>query len=51
MAVTFEKPRVSDWLMAWRSIARLAAKRTRRSAHGDFGSHCSVNSIQKRTGR
>ncbi len=23
-------------------MARLAASRTRRSAHGDFGSHCSV---------
>src|SRR5206468_11982555 len=27
-------------LNPFRSIARLAARRTRRSAHGDFGSHC-----------
>src|SRR5882672_3637908 len=37
--VGLEKPRVSAWLRASRSMARLAACRTRRSAHGDFGSH------------
>src|SRR6266511_506991 len=36
-------PRYSASLMALRSMARFAASRTRRSAHGDFGSHCSVN--------
>src|SRR2546422_5948195 len=36
-------PRNSASLNALRSIARLAASRTRRSAQGDFGSHCSVN--------
>ena len=42
-----EKPSVSAWLMACRSMARLAARRTRRSCHGDFGFHCSaVKSIQ-----
>ena len=35
-------PRYSASLNALRSIARLAASRTRRSAHGDFGSHCWV---------
>src|SRR5439155_904229 len=30
------KPRYSDSLIAWRLIARFAARRTRRSAHGDF---------------
>src|SRR5438128_10432946 len=41
------KPRYSDSLITWRSIARFAARRTRRSAHGDFGSHCSVNTYQR----
>ena len=36
-------PRNSASLNALRSIARLAASRTRRSAHGERGSHCSVN--------
>ncbi len=45
--VGFEKPRVSAWLSAFRSIAWLAAKRTRRSCHGDFGSHWSGMSSQK----
>jgi hypothetical protein len=35
-------PRYSASLNALRSIARLAASRTRWSAHGDFGSHCWV---------
>ena len=43
--VSFEWPSVIAWLMALRSIARLAARRTRGSAHGDFGSNCSVNTI------
>jgi hypothetical protein len=47
-----EKPSVSARLRAWRSIAGLAACRTRRSCHGDFGFHCSVvKSIQKVAGR
>ena len=46
LLVIRENPSVSDWLMAWRSIAWLAARRTRRSAHGDFGSHCSVKITQ-----
>src|SRR5262245_53624344 len=33
-------PRYSASLKPLRSIDRLAARRTRRSAHGDFGSHC-----------
>ena len=40
-----EWPSVSALLMAWRSTARLAASRTRRSYHGDFGSHWSTNTI------
>ena len=48
---TFEKPSVSAWLMACRSIASAAARRTRRSWKGDFGSNCSlVKSIQKVAG-
>ena len=48
---TLEKPSVSAWLMACRSMARLAARRTRRSCHGDFGFHCSVvKSIQNVAG-
>src|SRR5262249_16671411 len=35
-------PRYSASLNALRSSARLAASRTRWSAHGDFGSHCWV---------
>ena len=38
-------PRYSASLMLLRSIARLAARRTRRSAHGERGSHCSTNVI------
>src|SRR5262245_35800651 len=40
--VSNECPSVSAWLIACRSIARLAARRTRRSCHGDFGSHWST---------
>src|SRR5439155_10525251 len=47
LAVSFDSPSVSAWFTAWRSIARFAARRTRRSAHGDFGSHCSVNTYQR----
>src|SRR5262249_59469797 len=36
-------PRYSASLIALRSMEWLAAMRTRRSAHGDLGSHCSVN--------
>ena len=43
-----EKPSDSASLMAWRSIARLAASRTRRSAQGDPAAHCSGN-IRKST--
>src|SRR2546425_872986 len=39
--VSLEWPSVIAWLMALRSIARLAARRTRRSCQGDFGSHWS----------
>ena len=39
-----EAPSVSASLSALRSIARLAALRTRGSAHGDFGSHMSKKS-------
>ena len=35
-------PRYSASLKPLRSSARFAARRTRRSAHGDFGSHCWV---------
>jgi len=42
LPVRREKPSVNDWLMAWRSRAWFTASRTRRSAHGDFGSHLSV---------
>ena len=46
LPVTFERPRNSAWLIACRSMARLAASRTRRSAHGDLASHWSaVNCI------
>ena len=45
--VSRDKPSVSAWLMAARSRARLAASRTRRSAHGDLGSHWSGKSTQK----
>jgi hypothetical protein len=34
-----ESPDVLAWSIARRSIARFAASRTRRSCHGDFGSH------------
>ena len=37
--VIFEWPRVSAWLMAFLSKASAAARRTRRSCQGDFGSH------------
>src|ERR671937_3057942 len=39
-------PSISDWLMPLRSMARLAAMRTRLSCHGDFGSHWSGKSSQ-----
>ena len=42
LAVTLAKPRYSASFSALRSMARLAATRTRLSCHGDFGSHCSV---------
>ena len=42
-----ERPSVSASLSAWRSMARLAASRTRLSAQGDFGSHWSGKSSQK----
>ena len=45
LAVTRAKPRYSASLNACRLMARLAARRTRRSAHGDFGSNCSMNVI------
>ena len=51
LVVTFERPSVSAWLTAWRSMLRFAARRTRRSAHGDFGSHCSVKTYQMGSGR
>src|SRR5262249_360353 len=38
------KPSCSASFSVLRSIAWLAAKRTRRSCQGDFGSHCSVKS-------
>ena len=41
LPVIREWPSVSASLMVLRSIARLAAKRTRWSCHGDFGSHWS----------
>jgi len=44
LPVGAEKPSASASLMAWRSMARLAASRTRRSAHGEPGVHCSGNS-------
>ena len=43
LALMLPKPRYSASLIVLRSVARFAASRTRRSAHGDFGSHCSVN--------
>ncbi len=48
--MTFEKPSVSAWLSACRSMAWLAAWRTRRSCQGDFGSHWSGRSSQKTAG-
>ena len=52
LPMSFENPRVSAWLMACRSTAWLAASRTRRSAHGDFGSvHWSGNTSQNVHGR
>ncbi len=46
LPVSREKPSVSAWFTACRSMARLAAWRTRRSCQGDFGSHCSGSSSQ-----
>ena len=46
-----EKPRVSAWLTALRSMARLAARRTLMLAQGDFGFHCSGMSSQKGASR
>jgi hypothetical protein len=45
--VGYENPSVSAWLSALRSMDRLAARRTRMSCHGDFGSHWSGRSSQK----
>ena len=45
LPVAFEAPSVSISLIARRSIAWLAARRTRLSAHGDLGSHMSRKSI------
>src|SRR6266545_314319 len=39
--VSLEWPSVMAWLMALRSMAWFAARRTRRSCQGDFGSHWS----------
>ena len=47
LPVSREKPSVSALFTAWRSMAWLAASRTRRSAHGDLGSHWSGSSSQK----
>src|SRR5262249_24286663 len=44
LAVTAAKPRWSASFRVFRSIAWLAARRTRRSCQGDFGSHCTVKS-------
>ena len=44
--VGLPSPSISAWLIALRSMARLAAWRTRRSCHGDFGSHWSRKSSQ-----
>src|SRR5262245_64539064 len=44
LPVRREAPRVSASLIDWRSAARLAARRTRRSDHGDLGSHWSKKS-------
>ena len=41
LPVGFEYPSVSALLIASLSNASAAASRTRRSCHGDFGSHCS----------
>jgi len=41
LKVSAECPSVMAWLIAFRSMAWLAATRTRRSCHGDFGSHWS----------
>src|SRR5216683_2972064 len=40
--VSNECPRVSAWLIDGRSMARLTARRIRRSCQGDFGSHWST---------
>src|SRR6059036_1415223 len=42
--VNREKPSRSAWLMACLSRARFAARRTRRSRHGDPAFHCSGKS-------
>jgi hypothetical protein len=44
--VGLPKPSISAWLIALRSMRRLAAWRTRRSCHGDFASHWSRKSSQ-----
>src|SRR5213596_1382303 len=41
LPVILENPRVTAWLIAWRSTAWFAARRTRRSCHGELGSHWS----------
>ena len=44
LPVSPEKPSDSASLIAFRSMARLAARRTRWSCQGDFGSHWSTKS-------
>ena len=46
LPVILENPRLSAWLIAGRSTARVAARRTRRSCHGEPGSHWSAKSTQ-----
>jgi len=46
LPVMRESPPVLAWSIAGRSIAWFAASRTRRSCHGDFGSHWSGNESQ-----
>ena len=46
LPVILDSPNVRAWLMAWRSMARFTAWRTRRSCQGDFGSHWSAKDTQ-----
>ena len=46
LPVILEKPRLSAWLMAGRSTAWVAARRTRRSCHGEPLSHWSAKKSQ-----